>query len=139
MEQIGGFYRPLSASIVAISLRKFFNLLGYSGFLFIVYGVISTYTEKVWPPFEQWVTPISSLFTLIGTLVTAISIYFYRPQSHRPERFSLFISAPLVIICSILAIIVLVKNGSLPQVVVNVFALLGISGGLFRIQQRTTE
>ncbi len=128
-----------SSSLWAIALRKFFNFLGYSGVMFIIYGVISRHAESTWPVLEKWVTPISAFLTILATLVIAISIYCYQPNSHPPEKFSKAVSAPLVIISCIIAIIVLFLTGSIQPAIVNGFALLGISGGFFRIQRRTME
>jgi len=128
-----------SSSLLAISLRKFFNFLGFSGVIFIIYGVTSRGTHSVWPVLEKWVNPISAFLTILAVLITAISIYFYKPYIHPPEKFSIYVSAPTVIISCIIAEIFLISTGSIPPVIVNGFALLGISGGLFRIQRRTTE
>jgi len=127
--------------LISIILRKFFNGLGYSGLMFIIYGVISQGTGSVWPILEKWVNPISSFLTIIATLITAASIYFYSDVvTHPPERFSKYVSAPIVIVSSIIALVYLVRNGGdIPPVIVNGFALLGLAGALFRIQPATTE
>ena len=137
--QIGITKNEKSSNLWAITFRKFLNFLGFSGVMFICYGVISRGTGSIWPVLEKWVNPISSFLTMFATLITAISIYFYKPFSHQPERFSKFVSAPLVIISCVIAVIFLITTGDIPLVVVNGFALLGISGGLFRIQKRTDE
>ena len=137
--QIGITKNEKSSNLWAITFRKFLNFLGFSGVMFICYGVISRGTGSIWPVLEKWVNPISSFLTIFATLITAISIYFYKPFSHQPERFSKFVSAPLVIISCVIAVIFLITTGDIPLVVVNGFALLGISGGLFRIQKRTDE
>jgi len=128
-----------SSSLLAIVLRKSFNFLGASGVIFILYGVISGGTGSIWPVFEKWVNPISAFLTILATLITAASIYFYELFSHPPEKFSRYVSAPLVIVSCIIAAIFLIVTGNIPPVIVNGFALLGISGGLFRIQRRTVE
>ena len=128
-----------SSGLMAITLRKFFNFLGFSGIMFIIYGVVSRGTGSIWPLLEKWVTPISAFLTILAALITAASIYFYAPRIHPPEKFSKYISAPLVIASCIIAEIFLITSGSIPPVIVNGFALLGISGGLFRIQKRTAE
>ncbi|MBW2331842.1 MAG: hypothetical protein JRF30_13280 [Deltaproteobacteria bacterium] len=103
------------------------------------YGVVSRGTGSIWPVLEKWVNPISSSLTIFAVLITAASIYFYKPYIHPPEKFSKYISAPSVIVSCIIAEIFLISTGSIPPVIVNGFALLGISGGLFRIQRRTVE
>ena len=128
-----------SSSLLAITLRKSFNFLGFSGVMFILYGVISRGTGSIWPVLEKWVNPISAFLTILATLITAASTYFYKPFTHPPETVSKYVSAPLVIASCIIAAIFLIVTGDIPPVVVNGFALLGISGGLFRIQKRTVE
>lgn len=128
-----------SSNLLAITLRKFFNFLGFSGVMFILYGVVSRGTGSIWPILEEWVNPISAFLTIFAALITAASIYFYVPHIHPPEKFSKYVSAPLVIISCIIAEVFLLLTGSIPPVVVNGFALLGIAGGLFRIQKRTDE
>jgi len=128
-----------SSSLLAISLRKFFNFLGFSGVMFIIYGVVSRGTGSIWPVLEKWVNPISAFLTILAVIITAASIYFYKPYIHPPEKFSKYVSAPSVIASCIIAEIFLISTGSIPPVIVNGFALLGISGGLFRIQRRTME
>ncbi len=128
-----------SKSLLAITIRKFFNFLGFSGVLFIIYGVVSMDTGNTWPILEKWATPMSVFLTILGTLITALSIYFYKPFLYPPERFSKFISAPIVIVFCVIAEIYLITKGEIPPVIVNGFALLAISGGLFRIQDRTEE
>ncbi len=128
-----------SSGLLAISLRKFFNFLGFSGVMFILYGVISRGTGSIWPVLEKWVNPISAFLTILATLITAASIYLYEPFTHPPEKFSKYVSAPIVIVSCVIAAMFLIITGDIPPVVVNGFALLGISGGLFRIQKRTVE
>jgi hypothetical protein len=128
-----------SSSLLAITLRKSFNFLGYSGVIFIFYGVASRMTSSVWPVLEKWMNPISAFLTIVATLITAVAIYFYRPDPYPPEKFSKTVSAPLVIMACLGALVYLIVSGDILPIIVNGFALLGISGGLFRIQNRTVE
>ena len=127
------------SNLGAIVLRKFFNFLGYAGVLFIISGVVFFFDDTTWILLEKWVTPLSAALTIIGAVITALSVYIFKPSQHKPERFSLYVSAPLVIICGIIALVLLCIYGWIPPVIVNGFALLGISGALLRIQPRTTE
>jgi hypothetical protein len=131
---------PRKRGILAgTTARQFFNFLGYSGVLFIVYGAVSQGTGTVWPPLEVWVTPLSSFLTLVGVLLTASSVYFAPSYPHPPEQFSLYVSAPFTILGCLVSLVFLIWNGSLPPVIVNGFAMLGIAGGFFRIQRRPSE
>ncbi|MCX6554294.1 MAG: hypothetical protein NTZ12_04655 [Candidatus Aminicenantes bacterium] len=128
-----------STSLLTITMRKSFNFLGFAGVIFIFYGMISRITGSSWPVLEKWVPPVSAFLTIVATLITAIAIYFYDPHPYPPEKFSKAISAPLVIIACIVALVYLIGTGDIQPVIVNGFALLGISGGLFRILKRTVE
>ena len=78
----------------------------------------------------------SQYITLLGTLLTAASVYA-APNTRQPDPFSRYFSAPLVIIAVVLAVVLsAVWLGILPQHVVNGFALLGISGALSRLLRR---
>lgn len=87
----------LAKRLAAITFRKFVNFLGWAGVMFIIYGVVSLGTGSVWAPLERWVSPASAFLTLVGAVLTAASVYFYSPQSHSPELFSKFVSAPITI------------------------------------------
>jgi len=117
-------------------LRKFFNFVGYSGALFVIYGTVAYTTDSALSEFESWMVAVSSFLTILGTLITAATVYLRVPNPVPPERFSRAVSAPVVIACCVIAIAVLLKTGGIPQVVVNGFALLAISGAFFRIQTR---
>jgi len=128
-----------SSNLVAIVLRKFFNFLGYAGALFIISGVLFFVDATIWTPLEKWVTPLSAALTIIGAVITASSVYIFKSSQHKPERFSIYVSAPLVIIFGIIAFVLLCIYRSIPPVIVNGFALLAISGALLRIQPPTSE
>jgi hypothetical protein len=127
------------AKLIPITLRKFFNFLGFAGVMFILYGVVSEGTGSVWAPLEKWVNPLSALLTVVGAILTAASIYFYSPQTRPPELFSKYVSAPFTIAAGIGAVAWLLIRKSLPPVIVNGFALMAIAGGLFRIQRNPGE
>jgi hypothetical protein len=112
------------------ALWLFSEMIGYSGAILIGYSILAIFTEP-WPPVEKIASFASALLTILGTLVTAVSIYL--PPSLRPPwRFSRRIVAPLVIVASVSAVGFLVWRRGLPPVLVNGFALLAISGGLKR-------
>jgi len=128
-----------STNLFSITMRKFFEFFGYLGAMFILYAFITKITGEVWPLLERWAQPLSSFFTLLGGLITAISVYFYSPHPHPPQKFSLYVSAPVVIITSAIAIGSLLLYGTVSPIVVNGFAMMAISGALLRIQPYTVE
>ena len=132
----GEVMKPPLRQLFAIALRNFFYFIGYCGIVFIGYGLISRVTGEPWSPLERWVTLISSFLTIFGTLLTAAAVYFHSPNPRPPSQFSLFVSAPIVILGCGIALIVLISKGSIPAVVVNGFALLAITGAWLRMQPR---
>ena len=130
---------PKAVSLLAICGRKTFNFIGFSGIVFIIYGVVSGIAKSPWPPLEEWVVFLSSLLTLVGTVLTASTVYCWSQHPHPPERFSRLVSAPIVIAAAVTAICLLIWNQHLPTAVVNGFVLLSMAGALFRIQPHTAE
>ena len=128
-----------NSSLISITFRKFLNFFGFAGVTSILYGATSTYTITYIEHLDRWVNLFSSFLTILGALITSLSVYIWKKQPDRPEKFSLYISAPIVALSSILAIILLFIYGKLPISIVNGFAMLAISGALFRIQPHTTE
>lgn len=128
-----------SSSLLAITFRKFLNFLGFAGIVSILYGVVSGLTDSHWEPLERWVNFFSSFLTILGAFVTATTVYIWSRQPHPPEKFSTYVSAPLVMAGAVTAMLALILRGTLPISVVNGFALLAIAGALFRIQPHTSE
>lgn len=108
------------------------HALGYFGAALVGYSLVASVTQP-WEPVERYAPGTSSFLTIIGVLVTAASIYFPVRTDHRPWRVSLWLIAPLVITACLAAAYVGLRSGSLPPVLVNGLALLGLSGGLQRI------
>ena len=129
-DQAGPSFTSLSAAQHALVLSV--NFLGFAGGILIVYGVLLVWTGWKYPPLEIYAKITAEVLTLLGVILTAASIY--RPPSNRPPaNFSIFVSAPLVILCAVIALAMLFFLGDdLPNHVINGFALLGLAGGLFR-------
>lgn len=120
-------------SLMGRVFRGLVNILAIAGVFFIGYGFVADYTKEVWPPLEKYAVPLSSALTILGTLVTAISIYWYTPTLHAPEEISQKVTAPLVVIGCISALAISFYR-PMPPVVVNGFALMAIAGSLLRTQ-----
>jgi predicted permease len=112
------------------------NLIGLSGILLIGYGVISIWKNSTWEILEKIANNFSIYATLIGTVLTAISVYL--PENSRsPEEASKFVVAPTVIIAVIVTVwFLLVKKLSISPHIINGFSIIAISGGLFRLISR---
>ena len=121
---------------ISVAFRVAASGLGWFGAAFIAYAVIAEQTKQPWPPLERFTNTLSSSLTLIGTALTAASIYFYSPNSHKPEFVSRAVTAPVVLCACALGAVWLAMRGGLPLAAVNGFALLGIAGAIFRTQPR---
>ncbi len=112
------------------------NIIGMSGIFLIAYAMIVYWTGSSWPILERIARIASQALTLIGTVIIAVSVYL--PQNTRPpDAFSRCVSAPIVLVAALSAFIVLVVwTNDLPPHLVNGFALLAISGSLFRLISR---
>lgn len=111
------------------------NALGFIGILLIIYPLAaSEYTP--WAPVEALVDHLSVGATLIGVLLTAISVYVPENQ-RRSDQFSKLISAPLVVFACMIALAMhFMYSFAIPPHTLNGIAILGIAGGLFRTISR---
>jgi hypothetical protein len=112
------------------------SLFGYLGFFLIVYSMIAKNPNIEWLWLENVANKISIIATLLGVIICAISIYF--PINVRlPLPFSKYFSAPVVILGAFIGIIAYIFfKINIPHLMLNGFALLAISGALFRLLSR---
>ncbi len=111
------------------------NLLGFIGLLLIAYGVALHFTGERYLLLENAAEIISVVATLFGTAMTAASVWLtdnYRP----PDEFSKRISAPLVVLAVLFTLALYFQGVQIPVHVFNGFAVLGLSGALFRLVSR---
>jgi len=124
---------------MAILFRTGLEFLGYTGGIFVLYGAYVAIWGPPWPPLERIALPASSFLTILGAGITAGSVYFHHVPPTPPEKKSRYVTAPLVIVASTIALLALVTKTPVPAVTVNGFAMLGISGALFRLQPRPSQ
>ncbi len=105
------------------------------GFFLVFYGFISLELNSKWPPLEQIVNYIGMILTLIAVLATAISIYF-PINLRKPDKIS-YITAAIIIIGIFAVLFYSWKTHTvLSAHVINGFAIIGLSGALFRLVSR---
>ncbi len=110
--------------------------MGSIGIMLIVYGVVSLVTSSMWAPLEKIAEWIATITTLIAVFFTVVSIYF-PINVRKPDPLSLYFTAPIVIIAVFVAVVyTLYSRTVLPVHLVSGFAILGLSGALFRILSR---
>ena len=120
--------------VIAWTFRIFLTCVAFFGIVLIIYELLATWFVSRWLLLDSIATYISTLLTLLGTIFTAASIYFYSNQMTPPEKMSVFITAPIIIGVCLVAMIYFFSTGRLQGQVVNGFALLAIAGALLRIQ-----
>ena len=110
-----------------------FNGMGFIGLALIADGTYTLITNNKLPGVDYIAPWASLILTLLGTIFTAISIYF--PSNTRnSDSHSKYVTAPVTNIMVLLAFGYVVLNQKLlPDRIVNGFAILGLSGALFRL------
>ena len=112
------------------------NFIGFLGIVLITYSIVAARTDEKWAVAERWADGIAIYATLVGTFLTACSVYL--PVNIRPpDEISLVVTAPIVIITVLLVLIIRTfTRVQLPAHLINGLALLAISGALFRLLSR---
>ena len=128
-----------STNLCNIILRKGMNGFGYLGAAFVVYGALGIWLGFTFVELEKIMIPASYYLTLFGVILTCATVYFYKGNPHPPERFSIRVSAPIVMITCFFAGLFYAIMGSLPILVINGLVMLGLAGAFFRIQPATAE
>jgi hypothetical protein len=116
------------SDLQARTLRYSFTGLGWIGAVLISYGIVAEITGEKWIPLEHIAEQLSSALTILGTVVVALSVYFFKPSTP-PEPTLQYVLSPLVIAASCAALIALIWFGRLPIVVVNVVRYAGVGWG----------
>lgn len=112
------------------------NFLAFSGFAIIFYGVMAQTYRDTWGLFEKAVGVFSTGSTLLGALLTFISVYL-PPNTRSPEAVSKKYSAPFcIVIVVITTVAIIFSPQSVHPHVVNGIAVLAIAGSLFRTISR---
>jgi hypothetical protein len=109
------------------------NFLGFIGILLIIYGILATEPQTQWTVLEKTANICSNYATLIGTILTAASIYFPPNIIRPPEPLSIWITAPAVIVAVIITFCCEWSGTSIPPHVINGFSILAIAGALNRL------
>lgn len=112
------------------------NVIGIAGVFLVTYSIVAQWTTSTWAVLEAIARATSQYVTLIGTILTAASVYV-PPNQRPPDAFSRYFSAPAVIVAAALALGWSVLYApALPPHLINGFSLLAISGALFRLFSR---
>jgi surface polysaccharide O-acyltransferase-like enzyme len=120
--------------VISWGLRIFFNFVGFFGLALIIYEIIAAQTGSRWTYLDAHSDFLSAFLTLMGTLFTATGIFVFPVNTTPPEKLSYYVVAPIIIAATILALVLLFRNKTIPGNVINGFALLAISGGFMRLQ-----
>lgn len=110
------------------------NFMGFVGIALIIYGIVVYRTPTIkWPVLENVADVVATYTTLIGTALTASSIYF--PSNPRPpEIISLYLTAPIVILAVLIVFCLMwFRRLPIPPHIINGFSILAIAGALNRL------
>jgi hypothetical protein len=112
------------------------NLVGFIGLVIIVYGVLAQYYQSYWPIFDKIINFFSIGTTLVGAILTFLSVYL--PLNTRPpEAVSKKYIAPICIaIVALTAIALIFYPQYIHAHIINGIAILAIAGSLFRTVSR---
>jgi hypothetical protein len=119
---------------LAWTVRIAINAFAGVGLVLIVYECIASLSDERWAVIDKRAQSLGAGSTLVGALITTVSIYVYTPRTTPPEWISKWITAPLIGCSCVISIGVLIKEGSIPANIVNGYAILAIAGALLRIQ-----
>ncbi|HJW86481.1 MAG TPA: hypothetical protein VJ440_07605 [Candidatus Brocadiaceae bacterium] len=120
--------------VLSCGFRLFITFIAFIGIVLIVYELIALYYASRWPVLDTIAIYISNILTLLGTLFTALSIYFYSERPSPPEKISVYFTAPVISIACLGTLVYFLKTGTVSSHIVNGFALLAIAGALLRVQ-----
>jgi hypothetical protein len=130
--------QPIQPGLAEIALSQAMvigiNFMGFIGIALIVYGIaVSRIPTSKWSVLESVADSVATYTTLIGTAITAISIYF--PSNPRPpEIISIYLTAPIVIFAVFIVFYLMwFRRLSIPPHVINGFSILAIAGALNRL------
>lgn len=112
------------------------NFLAFSGFAVIFYGVMAQTYRDTWGLFEKAVGLFSIGSTLVGALLTFITVYL-PPNTRPPEAVSKRYTAPIcILIVLVTAVFMIYSPEQVHPHVINGIAILAIAGSLFRTISR---
>jgi hypothetical protein len=123
--------------VIQDSFRFILNGVGYFGLFLIVFElkiIIFKNSPSKLIIDEKTATYISTFLTLLGTILTVASIYYFPEKTTAPEKKSIFFTAPIMLFMCIVAMYIFLRNKKLPPNIINGFALVAIVGSLLRIQ-----
>jgi hypothetical protein len=123
--------------IIQDSFRWILNGVGFFGLFLIVFElkilIFKNSPSKLIIDTDT-ATYLSTLLTLLGTIVTVASIYYFPDKTTPPEKKSVFFTAPFMLSMCIIAMYFFIRNKKLPPNIINGFALVAIVASLLRIQ-----
>lgn len=129
--------QPLSGAIEILKWAFLigFNIIGAIGFLLIVYGFFHQADPQRYSLgiIDETATPVSQGLTLVGVLVAVYSIYF-PVHTRRAHPGSRWVTVPFIVTPLLLfAFFVLFSSGRVPDLAINGFAIMGLTGAVFRL------
>jgi hypothetical protein len=108
------------------------NMVGVTGILFIIYGVLSYKTGSEWSLLENIANHLAAILTLAGTSVVACSAYF-PAHMRRADSHSRYVIAPFTLTLIAITVVRWLYTRILPSPhIVNGFAIMAIAASILR-------
>jgi hypothetical protein len=107
--------------------------LGGGGLGLIAYELVADRLQLRATGLDKLLSFVGPLLTFTGVALTAASIFFPIEKATKPDPISKPI-ALIVILCCFFGVYALIAKQTIPDNIVNGFALLGLAGALLRIQ-----
>jgi len=125
---------PRATNIIIQAAHTAFIFVCFSGIALMAYGIIKDLTGYPWQPAEAAAPWLSTMATFLALGVTASSIYFPEGFARKPIDFSKWVTAPIIILGSIVGVVYSAMNsGAISPHLLNGAALLAMGGALLRL------
>jgi hypothetical protein len=107
--------------------------LGGGGAILIAYELLADRLGLRSPSLDNLASFLGTTLTLVGVFITTGSIFIYSQNPTKPDPGSFPVAIVVMGVCAT-ALYVLFTGGKVPDNLVNGVAMLGLAGGLARIQ-----
>src|ERR1041384_1640180 len=98
--------------VIGFVMWLFTELLGWIGGILILYTVISALSKETFDPVERNAPFLSSILTIIGAFLTAMSVYFPSDGLRPPWKHSKYFFSPIIMIGAAVAFGLLIYLGA---------------------------
>jgi hypothetical protein len=116
--------------------RAGLNGLGLIGAAFVVYGTIREVAQSADGQLHIDAEALSAFVAVCAVILSTASVYARWDTSNPPAAVSRIVTAPLVVLFCCSTIVLMACKGHIPAASVNGLTILGLAGGLLRLQPK---